>query len=60
MISIRVSRSVLISSVTVTKVNLTNDLIELDDEEIGSFLGVDKARHGNPPIGSDVRWQRPG
>lgn len=38
----------------------TNGQLESDDEEIGSFLGVDKARHGNAPIGSDVQWQRPG
>jgi len=29
-------------------------------EEDNPFLGVDRARHGNPPIGTDVRWQRPG
>jgi len=29
-------------------------------EDDNPFLGVDRARHGNPPIGTDVRWQRPG
>jgi len=32
---------------------------DIDRREDERFLGVDRARHGNPPIGSDVRWQRP-